>query len=68
LPHFSERISNAINAVTDAVTDVLAPLEPTDPLFQELMPLIKENLPKKVAEVAWDRVPTRFPIQYMVSE
>lgn len=23
-----------------------------------------ENLPKKLAEVAWDRVPTRFPVQY----
>lgn len=64
LPHFSERISNAINIVTDAITDSLANVQPNDKLFQELLPLIKDNLPHKLAEVAWDRVPTRFPIQY----
>jgi hypothetical protein len=50
--------------VTDAITDALADVEPSDPLFQELLPLIKENLPNKLAEVAWDRVPTHFPVQY----
>lgn len=64
LPHFSERISNAINTVTDAITDALANVNPGDELFEELMPLIKENLPHKLAEVAWDRVPSRFPVQY----
>lgn len=64
LPHFSERISNAINLVTDAITDALADVQPHDSLFIELMPLIKENLPHKLADVAWDRVPSRFPVQY----
>lgn len=41
LPHFSERISNAINKVTDAITDALADVNPEDALFQELMPLIQ---------------------------
>lgn len=65
LPHFSERISNAINKVTDSVTDALANVQLSDPLFQELYPLILENLPLKLAEVAGERVPTRFPVQYM---
>jgi len=64
LPHFSERISNAINKVTDALTDALAVYNPEDTLFQELLPLVKENLPEKLAEMAWDRVPSRFPVQY----
>eukprot|EP01033_Poteriospumella_lacustris_P003883 gene3883-2760_t len=64
LPHFSERISMAIAKVTDAVTDALANVEPSDPLFQELLPLIRENLPKKLADVAGDRIASRFPVQY----
>jgi len=64
LPQFSERISNAINKVTDAVTDKLADFYPGEELFEELLPLIKENLPDKLAEIAWDRVPSRFPVQY----
>jgi len=64
LPHFSERISNAIGKVTDALTDYLADVQPHEPLFQDLMPLIRENLPKKLADVAWDRAAGRFPIQY----
>lgn len=64
LPHFSERISNAINTTTDAITDALADVNPEDPLFQELMPLIRDTLPKKLAELAWDRVPGKFPVQY----
>jgi glutamate dehydrogenase len=55
LPHFSERISFAIGKVTDAVTDALADVQPSDPLFQSLLPLIRENLPDKLAEVAWER-------------
>ena len=41
LPHFSERISDAINRCTDAIADKLATVNPEDPLFQELLPLIK---------------------------
>lgn len=65
LPHFSERISNAIAKVTDAITDALADVQPSDPLFQELVPLIREeNLPKKLAEVAGDRISKQYPVQY----
>ena len=64
LPHFSERISLAIGKVTDAITDALANVEPSDPQFQDLLPIIKEYLPKKLIDVAWDRVSTHFPVQY----
>lgn len=37
----SERISNAIGKVTDAITDALADVNPGDALFEELRPLIK---------------------------
>lgn len=65
LPHFSERISNAINLTTDCITDHLADVNPGDPLWQELLPLVKDNLPKKLQEVAWDRAEKKFPVQYM---
>lgn len=64
LPHFSERISLAIGKVKDAIIISLEQVNPEDPLFQELFPLIKEGLPRKLAEVAWDRVPVRLPVQY----
>jgi len=64
LPHFSERISNAIARVTDAVTDRLANVQPADPLFVELLPLIRENLPRKLAELGGDRIASRYPVQY----
>lgn len=64
LPHFSERISFAIGKVTDGLIDILADVELNDPLFQELQPLILENLPKKLVEIAGDRVSTHMPVQY----
>lgn len=65
LPHFSERISNAINTATDALTLRLADVNPGDPLWDELLPLVGENLPKKLRELAWDRVLAgRLPVQY----
>jgi len=64
LPHFSERISFAIAKVTDAITTALANVQPEDPLFQELFPLIRENLPTKLAQVAGDRIASRYPVQY----
>ena len=53
LPHFSERISNAINVATDALTERLSTVSPGDDLWSELLPLVKENLPQKLQEVAW---------------
>lgn len=64
LPHFSERISFAIAKVTDAITDALAEVQPQDALFQELFPIIRENLPTKLAEIAGDRIAERYPVQY----
>lgn len=64
LPHFSERISFAIGKVTDAVTDALQDVDANDPLFKELLPLIAEGLPKKLVELADDRITTHFPLQY----
>jgi glutamate dehydrogenase len=64
LPHFAVRISNAIARVTDAITDHLANVQQDDPLFQELFPVVRENLPRKLDEVAGDRVASRFPLQY----
>ena len=63
LPHFSERISNAINFVTDCIADRLQDVPQDDELFQSLKPLIKKNLPKKLVDLAWDRVddlPTNY--------
>jgi glutamate dehydrogenase len=64
LPFFSERISLAIAKVTDAITDRLAIVQPEDALFQELRPVIAEHLPKKLVEIAGDRIASQFPIQY----
>jgi len=64
LPHFSERISMAISNVTDAISDALEPLSSEDPLFKELSPLIRENLPETLAKLAWDRTSSRVPLQY----
>lgn len=64
LPKFSERISYAINKVTDAITDALANVEPEDPLFKELLPLIHEILPAKLEEIAGDRISSKLPVQY----
>jgi glutamate dehydrogenase len=64
LPYFSERISEAINACTDAISDALENVQKDDPLFRELFPIIIEALPKKLADIAGDRVNSRFPLQY----
>eukprot|EP00605_Chrysophyceae_sp_TOSAG23-4_P000106 GSChrysophyteH1.ASY1.ANO1.116.1 assembled CDS len=65
LPHFSDRISNAINLVTDCIAEYLRDVDIDDPLIEELMPLVKENLPAKVSEIAWYRAKTAFPLQYI---
>lgn len=64
LPHFSERISAAINNVTDRIVAALEKVNPGDPLYEELFPIVKENIPKKLADLAWDRAKTRLPVQY----
>lgn len=44
LPHFSERISGAINALKDAIIKELEGREFGDPLLEELLPLVKYQL------------------------
>jgi glutamate dehydrogenase len=63
LPHFSERISNAINFVTDCIAERLENEDKDGPLFQMLKPVLKDNLPEKLAELAWDRV-DNLPLNY----
>jgi glutamate dehydrogenase len=41
LPHFSERISGAINSLKDAIIKELEGRELGDPLLEELLPLVK---------------------------
>jgi glutamate dehydrogenase len=65
LPHFSERVSNAINKAKDALGVYFADLQLDDPLFDELMPLFHEHLPKKLVDAAGDRIKSRIPIQYI---
>jgi len=50
--------------VTDAITDALENVQPEDPLFKELFPLIKEGLPAKMVEIGGDRIGKNFPVQY----
>ena len=65
LPHFSERISNAINTATDVLTERLSSVNPGDPLWNEMLPLVKENLPVKLQALAWQRVlDGKLPVQY----
>jgi len=64
LPHFSQRISMAINRVTDAITAHLEGKGPGDEGFEELFPAIFETLPKRLNDFAGDRVRTHFPLAY----
>jgi glutamate dehydrogenase len=64
LPQFSERISFCINSVTDALIARLDGLQPGDALLEELLPLVKLNLPPHLAALAWDRAQDRMPLQY----
>jgi glutamate dehydrogenase len=41
LPHLSERISNSINSLKDAILTELDELELGDPVLEELLPLVK---------------------------
>ena len=50
--------------MTDAIADELTDMEIGDERYQKLKPLIKKNLPVKLADMAWDRVESHFPISY----
>jgi len=66
LPEFSERISQAINRAKAAVREELKDMQRGDDLYNELKPLfLNEHLPRKLAQVAADRVDDRIPLDYM---
>jgi len=66
LPEFSERISRAINRAKEAVRLALADMQRGDSTYIELLPLfLHEHLPRKLSEVAADRVNERIPLDYM---
>lgn len=67
LPNFSERISQAINSTQGAIWHDLADMQRGDDTYKELLPLFHEYLPKKLAEVAADRIDERIPLDYMRS-
>lgn len=64
LPMMSETVSRTINTATDALTDALEVLP--DEEKQDFMPLIKAHLPKKLADMSFDRMGDgRVPDQYI---
>jgi glutamate dehydrogenase len=65
LPGYSERVSNAINSVTDSIILYLEDVHPGDPLWDELMPVMKNNLSSKLVDLAWDRALEKLPVQYI---
>jgi glutamate dehydrogenase len=66
LPLFSTRISDSINRAYAAIRKSFADIKPGDEVFDSLLPLfLEEHLPRKLAEVAGDRVLDRIPIDYL---
>merc|ERR1712050_798418 len=66
LPLFSERISKSINRAYDAIRSKMADVETGDAMYNKLLPLfLDEHLPKKLTEVAGDRVTDRIPLDYL---
>jgi glutamate dehydrogenase len=65
LPDFSGSISDTINAATDAVRDALQ--DAGDDELEGLMGLVKTHLPKKMADMAFDRCKDNLPHQYLLA-
>merc|ERR1712050_578097 len=66
LPHFSERISKSINRAYDSIRKSLADVQTNDETYNKLLPLfLNQHLPRKLAEVAGDRVTDRIPLDYL---
>lgn len=65
LTEFSERISKAINKVKLQLEDSFSGMQPTDSQYQQFMLLTKADFfPKKLVEIAWDRVEEKLPLPY----
>ena len=82
LPHFSMRISDAINTLTDAIRGALDTDSPEDfdnkftvagaegaamPAEEELLPLFRDHLPASLSDMAFDRVLERVPEPYRLN-
>ena len=66
LPLVSGKISNAINRSTDAVAAYLEKMD--DDQLNQLMPIIKASLPKKLMDTAFDRWSTHVPRPYTIMQ
>eukprot|EP00928_Gymnodinium_smaydae_P020417 TRINITY_DN17892_c0_g2_i1.p1 TRINITY_DN17892_c0_g2~~TRINITY_DN17892_c0_g2_i1.p1 ORF type:complete len:1064 (+),score=233.87 TRINITY_DN17892_c0_g2_i1:397-3192(+) len=65
LPYFSERLSQCVNRASTAIRESLKDMQRGDDLYWKLMPFFLEHLPKKIVEVAADRIDTRIPLDYL---
>jgi len=63
LTSFSQVISNTINITKDALIKALDGM-PRDEI-DSLLPLFRAHLPAKIADIAFDRVYDRVPLQYI---
>ena len=65
LVYFSKMISDTINSATDAVSNELQSM--SDDQIQLLTPLIKNHLPKIMAEMGFHRLHENVPKQYILA-
>jgi len=65
LPHFSALISDTINVATDAIREELVKLPEEE--IDLLLDLVKTHLPAKMADMAFDRLRTNVPEQYLIA-
>uniref|UniRef100_A0A7S2BCL8 Glutamate/phenylalanine/leucine/valine/L-tryptophan dehydrogenase C-terminal domain-containing protein n=2 Tax=Octactis speculum TaxID=3111310 RepID=A0A7S2BCL8_9STRA len=65
LPHFSERISVAINRMTDALAEALDTPEGKEHYESLLALVIKDHMPKSLAKKSASRMESLLPEQYL---
>merc|ERR1712032_1035397 len=66
LPEFSERISKSINRAYGAIRKSFADVQPGDDVYKQMLPIfIDDHLPRKLGQVAGDRVATKIPLDYL---
>ena len=65
LPQLSKVVSGAVNSATDALVVALEQFSNEDK--EKLLPLFKEHLPKTMGDIAFDKVHTNVPDQYITN-
>mmetsp|Transcript_31975 Transcript_31975/g.72428 ORF Transcript_31975/g.72428 Transcript_31975/m.72428 type:complete len:1082 (-) Transcript_31975:111-3356(-) len=65
LPELSKVVSGAVNAATDALTEALESFSQEDK--DKLLPLFRAHLPKTMADMAFDKVHSLVPAQYITN-